>query len=199
MNLLRNPWVTAVLAIIAVAVVWYQLFPPQRGYTPRPVETTPPTAATSTSPREVSPTLNLPTKNATPEVSIDRDYIQAHLMTWIAVPERDPFQLLVPRAAQGTNTATPWVRWKLYAIYRQNGSSLAAINQGIYSEGDVIDGYRVEKIEDGHVWLQGPKVRERLSFDNMEPDAEPIVPPSTNAITPPPEPVSTNSTNGQGQ
>jgi hypothetical protein len=195
MNLLRNPWVTAVLAIIAVAVVWYQLFP-SHPYYPRAVDQAPGTVPTTASSREATPTLNLPPRNSPKEIGIDRDYIQANLMAWIAVPARDPFQLLVPRVQQGSNSPTPWVRWKLKAIWRQDGSSLAAINNGVYMEGDVIDGYRIEKIEDGHVWLQGPKLRERLSFDNMEPDAEPIVP---KTVLPPPESAPTNPPAGQVQ
>jgi hypothetical protein len=68
--------------------------------------------------------------------------------------------------------------WKLKSIWRQTGSQLAAINKGVYSEGDVIEGYRIEQIDGDQVWFQGPTGRESLGFTNPQPP--PAAPTRTN-------------------
>jgi hypothetical protein len=85
---------------------------------------------------------------------------------------------LVPAAKLSSAAAAPALvspvrHWKLKSIWRQTGSQLAAINSGVYTVGDVIEGYRIERIESNQVWFNGPTGRESLSFTNA--------PPGTNA------------------
>ena len=60
-------------------------------------------------------------------------------------------------------------QWKLKAIWHQTGSRLAVINNGIYTEGDLIEGYKLETIESDGVWLRGPTGREGLGFGRPKP------------------------------
>jgi hypothetical protein len=60
------------------------------------------------------------------------------------------------------------IKWKLKGIWRQTGGRVAAINNGVYSEGDSIDGYKIEKIDGDQIWFQGPERLERLGFDGAQ-------------------------------
>jgi len=86
-----------------------------------------------------------------PLALIDPSYPQAHLSNWLTAPQRDPFWQAKPTVAPGqTNTVH---QLKLRAIWRQSGVSMAAINQGLYRQGDSVDGCLVDTIEDTGVWL----------------------------------------------
>jgi hypothetical protein len=196
MKLLGNPWIVGGLCVIAVGLVGYQVLAPR---SPGGKATAPnrPALVTAASPARSAPGVlaarasdpgraaarTAPGTNATPPATlIDRTYVQSHLAQWVASPSRDPFQLLSPSgkpapvAKPAPVPVSPVSRWKLKAVWQQSGSRLAAINTGVYAEGDVIkgyEGYRIEQIESDQVWFQGPTGRESLSFTNA--------PPGTNA------------------
>src|SRR5438094_9260454 len=169
MKLLENPWVVGVLAVAAVGVVGYQLFPQFRPKRAPQVAEPPPTVPT---PKPSAPAAGTPSSaktSAAPEMGIDRSYFQSKSPTYVEAPPRDPFQLVsTPGVAAA---ASPVQQWQLKAIWRQGENRLAAINKGIYSEGDQIEGYRLERIEDGQVWFQGGGGRERLGFELGKPAA----------------------------
>jgi hypothetical protein len=173
MKLLRNPWVTAGLVVTAICVVGYQVYPvsgirartPQSP-TPRPVQ------ANSLPPRiPDTATQNVKTVEQPETSGVDRAYIQARLDKWLNAPARDPFWLVPQRLdkAGAKALASPIPRWKLRGIWSQTGGRVAAINDRVYTEGDIIDGYRIERIEDDQVWFQGPDRHERLGFGSPTP------------------------------
>ena len=184
MKLMDNPWVVGGLCVIAVAVVGYQFLPAHSGagVSPAPrVSVSPAPASSSVTPAPSVPaTVVMAAQaaarttagtNATPPASlIDRVYMQSHFAQWLQAPQRDPFLLV---AAAKTSAAavlvSPVRHWKLKSIWRQTGSQLAAINKGVYSEGDVIEGYRIEHIESDQVWFNGPTGRESLGFAKPQP------------------------------
>jgi hypothetical protein len=163
MKILRNPWVVGVLSLLAVVVVFYQTShsrwqsglsaeaPPQsQGTVQAEPSPAPPSHATS------------PKGSIQPDADIDQHYAESHLAGWAESPGRDPFLLVTLKA--GTGAVTPVSRWKLQAIWSQTGGRVAVINQHIHSEGDVIDGYKIERIDTDRVWLDGPDGKEILAF-----------------------------------
>ena len=186
MKLMGNPWVVGCLCLIAVAVVGYQFLPARRGAgVPPAAAVSPAPAPPSVTPvRSVPATSALATQsaaratagtNAIPPITpVDRVYVQSHLAQWLQAPQRDPF-LLGTAAKPGAAAAvlvSPVSHWKLNSIWRQTGSRLAIINNDIYAEGDVIEGYRIEQIESGQVWFNGPAGRESLSFGKPQPPSD---------------------------
>jgi hypothetical protein len=181
---LGNPWIVGILCVIAVAVAGYQFFPPLRLSVPAaapPTTSGLPPASEAPAPVAPIPTLIPLGTNAPAFPSlIDRAYVQTHFTQWLEAPKRDPF-LLATAARTNAPLASAVGQWKLKSIWRQTGVRLTAINNAVYAEGDLIDGYKVEAIESNRVWLRGPNGRESLGFAKPHP--------ATNApkatITPP--------------
>ena len=180
MKVLGNPWVVGGLCLIAAGVVGYQFLAPRPQGAPAPNGSAPAPAASPASPtpgalaeRASDPgratARTAPGTNATPPAAlIDQSYVQAHLAQWVASPSRDPF--LLPSAGKPAPPAvSPVSHWTLKAIWRQTGGGTAAINQGVYAVGDLIEGYRIERIERDRVWFQGPTGRESLGFTKPQP------------------------------
>ncbi len=53
---------------------------------------------------------------------------------------------------------------KLQGVWRQTASTLAVINNKVLAEGDTIQQFRVETIQQDVVWVVGPNGREKLEF-----------------------------------
>lgn len=192
MKILRNPWVTGVLGVVALGVVVYQFKPMFDRYLPkwraRPAAASPAKAANTTAPAASgsrggdgltasSPSSNsgnglipapAPYNNPQANGYIDRGYIESRLAQWIDSPARDPFLLVVDKQPEKVipidEAPAEVTKWKLYAIWRQTGSRLAAINGGIYQEGDEIVGWKIMRIEDDQVVFRGTNRIERLAF-----------------------------------
>ncbi len=171
MKLLGNPLVVGGLCLVALGVVGYQFLGSRHpgAPAPAPVSSAPVPGA---SPARPSPAA-LPDRPAKPGTNatasatlIDRTYIESHLAEWTESSRRDLFRL-VPAAAPGKPAISPVSRWKLKSIWQQTGSRLAVINNAIHSEGDVIEGYRLESIENDRVWFKGWTGRECLVFTNL--------------------------------
>ena len=169
MKLLNNPWVVGLLVVVALVVVGYQSFHPRwqhrvagASHAPGPVteihhlpvtENRPPLSAAASQPAR------------TPVSPVDSSYAQAHLAAWINAPQRDPFW----QAPKTTSSSAPLPHWKLKAIWRQQGVTMAAINQGVYQLGDLLDGYIITLINDNEVWLEKDGQKAFLGFGNPEP------------------------------
>lgn len=173
---LSNPWIVGSLCVIAAGVVGYQALPARRAVAaaPAPVNLAPAPVAGPTIPVAATNPARSPnpgtqaTNQPAPAMLADRSYAQSHFAQWVDSPRRDPFLLPpAPKPVGGTNS--PLAQWKLKAIWRQTGSRLAAIDHRIYSEGDEIDGYRIEQIDADRVWFQGPAGRESLGFVKPSP------------------------------
>lgn len=163
MRILRNPWVVGVLSILALVVVYHQTFPSpsQTGVRPQAQPQNQRTVQAEPSPGPTSQATSLK-GSIQPDADIDQHYAESHLAGWAESPGRDPFLLVTLKA--GTGAVTPVSRWKLQAIWSQTGGRVAVINQHIHSEGDVIDGYKIERIDTDRVWLNGPDGKEVLAF-----------------------------------
>ena len=187
MKFLRNPIVTGALVILAVIVVYLQIFPHAHLFSfgggaraPLPVTPAPaPTPAAPLAPTSVpvAARQTAETKaeaDISPRAAVDRQFVELHFDGWVNWPQRDPFLVMEPDPLdaigkdEGTNS--PVTSWKLMAIYAQAGSPpLAVINRGVYGEGDEIQGYKIIKIEGDEVWFQGPRRKERLGFGRRMP------------------------------
>ncbi|SRR6266446_2172867 len=171
MNLFRNPIVTWVLAVGAVVFVIYQVSSARRsrggGAAPAP---TPPAAATATTPTPAPPAQRpIQTMAEAPapvHASMDRQYVVSHFTNWVAETGRDPFLLRQASHQLRSSAVSPLSKWKLKAIWRQNDSRVAAINDGIYREGDVIEGYKIVNIQEDVVWFQTADSTEHLGFEH---------------------------------
>ena len=163
MRILRNPWVVGVLSILAVVVVYHQTFPSpsQTGVGPQAQPQNQRTVQAEPSPGPTSQATSLK-GSIQPDADIDQQYAQSHLAGWAESPERDPFMLVSLKAPTGA--VSPASHWKLQAIWRQAGGRVAVINQHVYSEGDKIDSYKIERIDTDRVWLDGPDGKEMLAF-----------------------------------
>jgi hypothetical protein len=165
---LRNPWVSGGLAVLAVALALYQFLPSRRS-APRAAQTQPPVPAArllKTKPPQAAPPAA--TNAATlPDRGIDRAYAESHLAEWADAPRHDPFWLIplvVAKPVPVNQYMSPVPHWKLKGIWRQTGGRVAAINNGVYSEGDSVEGYKIERIDGDQVWFRGPERMERLGF-----------------------------------
>jgi hypothetical protein len=183
MKLLRNPIVTGILAIVALVVVYVQVIAPHIRFkspvaAPRPAAALPlPTPVRPSMPAASSPVSTRQTvktkADPAPGPDIDRSYVELHFSGWANWPRRDPFFLIMPdlpqTATKEAEVSSPVGTWKLRAIWEQAGSRVAVINSGSYREGDVLQGYKIIKIEGDEVWFQGPRRKERLGFDRVLP------------------------------
>ena len=215
MKFLRNPWVVGALAVIAVVTVFVQLFQPQiKRWYARVSSTTgnaaavanksgigqPFVPASSAHPASGAAAKTSSVSAPAPKVSgnrrakIDADYVTSHFVEWVDSPGRDPF-LIASGYVASTNGLpegpNPVPTWKLSGIWRQTGEQLAAINGGVYGEGDVIEGWKVEKIDVDRVWFRGPTNRlEVLQFHQFQAVQPAVpVPTPTRRLGPKPRPM----------
>ncbi len=169
MKLLNNPWVVGSLCVIAVGVAGYQVLKSRSraSQSPAPTVAVPPTVAPR--PSTLTPQLSTTsTPAAGPVTFIDRVFVQSHFAQWLQAPRRDPF-LWATAGERGASASSPISQWKLNSIWNQTGCRLAVINNRVYAEGDMVEGYRLETIERDGVWLRGPTGREGLGFGKPKP------------------------------
>lgn len=188
MKLLRNPVVVGLLAVVAVLVVFHQVFgtkllrswsagkasvtatkkvtPAKKSPPPRAATTAKQNRKASSSKAAVTQT-NLD-ETLLPDQEVDAAYIAERFPTWANAPLRDPFMLLSPAVedpaffAGETNSPVP--SWTLHAIWNQTDSRLAVVNDRVQRVGDVIEGYELIQIGNDEVWFRGPWRNERLGF-----------------------------------
>jgi hypothetical protein len=166
MKFLRHPAVVVVLAIFAVAYMAYTLFQPRsRRYQQQ--APTPADAAVSeiadTTPAPAKVPAGLQVAMREPTAPMDVRAILAMLPRWIEAPGRDPFQPRAPGSfrANGPKAAD---LLNLTAVWRQAGGRLAVVNNLILSEGDLVAGYRVDRIEAERIWVKGTNGTEHIDF-----------------------------------
>jgi hypothetical protein len=192
MRFLRNPIVTGILTLVAIAFVFYQFVWPylSANYRVQPgtnAAAPPPTpsgaraVAAATTLREQLSEAAAPWQGPV----IDRDYLQARFAKWVATPKRDPFLLLgvdpKDKSMEELLEPSPIAKWKLNAIWDQTGSRLAVINNAVHQLGDEIAGFKIIRIEPEEVWFQGPHRKERLGRATHGPAVlpNPTFPPAT--------------------
>jgi hypothetical protein len=176
-------WTISLLAIGAVGFMAYQIMHSRaiRYNPPLPVPLLPAPAATNSAAAGAASQTNLP--------AIDRGFVESHWAQWVESPHRDPFlqvkPVFVPVKVVKTNQVTQLDHFTLKAIWRQHGVSMAAINQGIYRQGDALEDYQISRIDDKGVWLQINGRKELLGFARPTRMSAPEIPP---AAAPAPEP-----------
>ena len=165
MKALRSPWVSGTLALIAVAVVAAQfgafrwpaavaVIAPHPAPAPAPAPPIPQPAPKTTAERPEPPAL-----------PVERQFARARFEQCLEAPRRDPFRLVPVFSGKAAHQyPSPVLVWKLKAIWRQTNGRVAAINNGVYAEGDKLDGYLITKIEAEQVWFDGPDGPEALTF-----------------------------------
>ncbi|MCC7375592.1 MAG: hypothetical protein IT581_13125 [Verrucomicrobiales bacterium] len=166
MKLLRHPAVVAVLAIFAVAYMAYTLFQPRsrryRQQAPAPAATAVPEIADTTpAPASVPATLQVATRQPTTPMNVRA--ILEWLPRWIEAPGRDPFQPRAPGAFRANGPKASDLL-SLTAVWRQTGGRLAVVNNLIVTEGDLVAGYRVDRIEAERIWVKGTNGTEQIDF-----------------------------------
>jgi hypothetical protein len=181
MKFLRNPFVSGALALVAVLVVVYQIGKPlAQRYWARNVRA--PAVATVTKALESAVTKaatgqpalgssSVSILSAAPRDPIDTAAVAEKVGVWVEAPSRDPFRVLPPPMESGGNTnaiRSPLENWMLKAIWRQTGGRVAAINDGVYGEGDLIEGFKVLRVEGDVVWLEGTNRIYHLRFPTWE-------------------------------
>ena len=171
MKLFSNPWVVASMALVALLVFVSQTFhfhwPHSHGLGAAPFASAPATRPASVkvgaSSHEIPP-------------AIDRAFLESHLATWMNAPVRDPFLQLEPVVPVSTNALLHQLNHlRLKAIWRQNGISMAAINRGIYSLGDDVEGCTVTRIDDSGVWLEFDGQKQFLVFTSAPEEESPTI------------------------
>ena len=215
MRLLRSPWFVGILAVVAVFMVFYNVFRPQwNRWRARVGSSNSQTAIVAeqtgiakplvapVAPQAVVAPPRIPSVYAPGPKSagqtrdtIDIDYVTNHFRQWVDAPHRDPF--LAPNSftlAGATNLLTegtnPVPSWTLSGIWRQTGGQLAAINGQVYAEGDEIQGWRIEKIDVDQVWFRGTNRLERLRFKQFQAIPPPVQePPPSHRLGPKPRPM----------
>ena len=166
MKLLQNKLVVGVLGVAALAIVAnnFGLFKPspkvaadvnetasQPGDNKKPKTQSKPSKTPNSSPTQKAPSGQ----------PMDLATIQMRLPQWIKAPGRDPFQ----HFAKQPDYPGVGAFLKLSAVWRQTTSRLAVINQKVLAEGDMIEEYRIERIEGERVWVHGPIGLEPLELE----------------------------------
>lgn len=193
MKLLRNPIVVAILAVTAVVVVITQTFDVkgmwrkmskaekiELGSAPaQPVAAPAPAPAVKQGTVTTIPPVTFTNLSAAlmPSKGVETAAVEAQFAGWVSVPLRDPFLLIKHTDAADlvdlVDTNSPVRTWTLYGIWNQTDSRIAVINKKVYRPGDAVtNDYKVLRIEKDEVWIQGPKINERLGFpDRSKPAA----------------------------
>lgn len=184
MRFLKNPVIVVILAIVALALVFRNAFWPmihRGGSRPKAAP-----AATASAPAATSPAkpttlaaragalLGLKPADASrtvtnaPTVPMEVSSVWAEAPGWSKLPRRDPFKAMVP-AGQKLIGKSAKELLALHGIWRQTDSTLAVLNNTVVEEGEQIQGFTVETIEDNRVWVQGPRGREAVDFALLMP------------------------------
>jgi hypothetical protein len=179
MRFLRNPIVTGVLTLLAVATVFYRFVLPYLSSPGVPLPGTPAPAPSPVAAKAVATASALRDQLAEAAApwrgpKIDREYVEGRFAKWVATPKRDPFLLMGvdpknDKELQELLEPSPIAKWKLNAIWSQTGSRLAVVNNRVHQVGDEIAGFKIIRIEADEVWFQGPKRKERLGLLNRGP------------------------------
>jgi hypothetical protein len=167
MKLLRNPIVTIGLVAVALGILGYRVWQSRWASGVSVNAKIAPPAISSFASSQTAPLLSSHAEEPTALPKVQVDFFKTHMGEWLDAPPRDPFLLIgQPRVEHAGPTESPVKKWKLQAIWRQTGGRVAAINKGVYKEGDFIEGYKIEKIENDRVWLLGNGQRETLGFES---------------------------------
>jgi hypothetical protein len=179
MKLMRSPIAVGVLVAIALYLVGSSLWSSRSvqnmvnrtfsKQTAKPAAKAAPAAKPSTarstaargSTTTPEPILTVVTESVD-MVPVDVALVRASAEGWTAAPRRDPFWRR-PTAADGKGKSAKDLLM-LTGIWRQTDSTLAIINNRVVSEGEVIEGFSIDTIEMGRVWVEGPDGRESIEF-----------------------------------
>jgi hypothetical protein len=182
LKILQNPIAVIILALVAVALLGYQLVWPMMQHShwmqPAPVAASDIASTPNPGPQQQrnSPLAAAAPGNSMPEMKIDAAAAKASATRSTAIPRRDPFQgqLLATSQAKPYPLAREVLTFQ--GVWKQSGSTLAVINDQVIAVGDSILAFKVESIEGDRVWVEGPNGRESVEFGahtNSPPPANP--------------------------
>lgn len=166
MKLLKNKYVVCVLGVLAIVIVANNLgvFKSSKKILPSSAKTDNAKVEKSISSKKeikgnsAKASVN---QNEHPQLPMDISLVKMRLSQWVQAPGRDPFQ----HFSKQPDYAGVAAFLKLSAVWRQTRTRLAVINQKVLEEGDVIDDYRIERIEGERVWVHGPIGLEPLELE----------------------------------
>jgi hypothetical protein len=175
MKPLQNPIVVGVLVVAALALIFRNSFGPLRERF-----RTKQTQAVSTSPpafvvESQTNAASAASETNAPEREVGWRRLETNHVNFLALPKRDPFQFVplpdsyrivalsnAPSLTDKVKTAQEMLA--LNAVWMQTGSQLAVLNGQIVTAGSSILDYKVEKIEQDKVWVNGPIGPEKVEF-----------------------------------
>lgn len=169
-KLFDNPYFVGLLVAVAIFVAFRNTI---KGWIGKFSHATPAPVAKTNIIASVSQPTTLSSSQTTPlilpDVKMDVNSIQ-----WILRPSRNPFQRV--RVDSETNIPVEVVENfipddkppVLTAILSEKGKKLTVINNRVVAEGEIINGYKVERIETDHVVLSKYGHKFRLDFGGFE-------------------------------
>jgi hypothetical protein len=170
MNLLKNPIVVGILAVVAAALVFYRVAWPLMKHSGSQRQNPPAAALSGLPPTTPAPATE---KKAAEEsaagkmtgTGMELGTLERDSARW-SEARRDPFQRKMAATATNQAKAYPPAMQLLHlkGVWRQSGSTLAVVNDQVITEGDGILAFTVQSIEDTRIWVTGPNGREAVEF-----------------------------------
>ncbi|MBT5926183.1 MAG: hypothetical protein HOH33_06160 [Verrucomicrobia bacterium] len=166
MKLLQNKLIVSILGMLALTAVLNNLgvFSMAKRGVPTLEGTSDDSIQNSKSPTN-TPSVSLAKLGVNNEKGkeffMDASTIKMRLSQWVQSPLRDPFQ----HFSKQPDYAGVAAFLKLSAVWRQTRTRLAVINQKVLEEGDIIEDYRIDRIEGERVWMHGPIGLEPLELE----------------------------------
>lgn len=159
--------VVVVLTLLTAGIVWWW---PARKPAPDGASTTADAAASAAT----NAVIVIQAGARTNRAGLDKTYISTHWRDWILSPARDPFLVARVETKIVNSNVTELSSFQLKAIWMQTGGRLAAIDSGIYTEGDRLADFRIVRIEPEAVVVHRPDLppgADRITFTSYSPAA----------------------------
>lgn len=174
MSLLNNKYAVGGIMVVAVGLLSYNLLKgtSRRSSTGGSISSGSTPFPTTASGEKFTP-ANLAKGDLAPTEAADREFARDRFTFWIDSPPRDPFLLYVPDRKKKTSDGPPNqsddkprppLQVTLKGIWRQSDAKVALLNSGVYGEGDKIEDYTVERIDEDRVWLRASYGLEQVYF-----------------------------------
>jgi len=186
MKLLQNKAVVGGIAAVAFGVMAYNIGEPiyRRSHPKRPAAAASKTAApvglpatptaasggVAATPAAATPVAGAATvvalsaTPASPGSSVDRAFYITRFPEWVQSPPLDPFTPPPAPAPETPKGPSAVDVLKLQGTWRQTGSMVAVINLLPLIEGEIVDGFTVNRIEADRVLVAGPRGVEEIRF-----------------------------------
>lgn len=161
--ILNNPKFTGSMVLVAViALGWNtrnELFPKSG----RPKKTPDPVASSAALPDQAA--KNAPDKLLPPGKPMNRTLIRTLYTRWLTTSDHNPFAVSPPKLVTPDQSSPTNPLPVLSMVSRGRTKTVVVLNGRIFTQGQDIMGYHIERIEDSSVILRDPKnVLHRVSL-----------------------------------